>query len=395
MASAPTTKSKSYLEFKESFPKSQINRTPLKLLAPDEIPMDTTTHSSTHTDINTSRQQSLQPVWYTEQSIVDDNNDTQEHLTRSTLPTIQSYSPEIEDEIIEKQPLSTKPSLMRKSSTFTIEHQSSINIPSSLNESEKENDLNIIISSSQYVEFSSQSLFEPFFLFREEPIHHPTEPSDESFRRLEHLLGLGSANTNLTMTTTAHESPKSNHESLSLTIVTPTDLINQTTASLHLSYAPAGYGSLPSSQNILVMPTIESITDPSMNSTIPPPFLVDNSDTEEPSSAGGTVINQEIDEGSFHFTDEDEDKEETPKDDTNTEEESNFSFELNDFPNNNTECDLPPPPIITIRAPTSADVAYRALIKPRPGGRMSQPVKTASPLAKTGKIKKTRFFRYL
>jgi hypothetical protein len=228
-----------------------------------------------------------------------------------------------------------------------------------------------------------------FFLFREEstnPIRHPTEPSDESFRALEHLLGLGSTNTNLTMTTTAHESPKSNHESLSLTIVTPTELINQTTTSLHLSYAPAGGGSVPSSQNILLMPTIESITEPSMNSTIPPPFLVDNSDMEEPSSTGGTVINQETEEGSFHFTDEDnDDKQETPKDDTNTEEESNFSFELNDFPSN--EMDLPPPPIITIRAPTSADVAYRALIKPRPGGRISQPVKIDSPLAKTSKKK--------
>ncbi|CAF4697863.1 unnamed protein product, partial [Rotaria magnacalcarata] len=72
-------------------------------------------------------------------------------------------------------------------------------------------------------------------------------------------------------------------------MVTPTELINQTTASLYVSYAPQGGGSLPSSQNILVMPTIESITEPSMNSTIPPPFLVDNSDTEEPSSMAGTV----------------------------------------------------------------------------------------------------------
>jgi hypothetical protein len=156
MASAPTTTSKSYLELKESLPKFQLTRTPLKLLAPDEIPMDTTTPSTTHTDVNTSRPQSLQPVWYTEQTIVDDNNDTQEHLTRSTLPTIQSYSPEIQDEIIEKQPLSNKPSLMRKSSTFTIEPQTSISIPSSLNESEKENDLNIIITSTQYVKYPFQ-----------------------------------------------------------------------------------------------------------------------------------------------------------------------------------------------------------------------------------------------
>jgi len=179
------------------------------------------------------------------------------------------------------------------------------------------------------------------------------------------------------MTTIAQESPKSNHESLSLTIVTPTELINQTTNSLHLSYAPAG-GSLPSSQNILLMPTIESITEPSMNSTIPPPFLVDNSDLEEPSSTGGTVINPD----SFHFTDEEQ---ETPKDDTNTEEENNFSFELNDFPNSSTDeiaSPLPQPPIITIRAPTSSDVAYRALIKPRSSGRISQSIKTESPLVK-------------
>jgi hypothetical protein len=189
------------------------------------------------------------------------------------------------------------------------------------------------------------------------------------------------------MTTTAHDSPKSNHESLSLTIVTPTELINQTATSFHLSYAPAGGGnSLPSSQNILLMPTIESITEPSMNSTIPPPFAVDNSDIEEPSSAGGTVINQD---DSFHFTDQDDENLETPKDDTNTEDENNFSFELNDFPNSVNEpvAELNPPPMITIRAPTSADVAYRALIKPRPGGRISQPVKTDSPLAQPSKRK--------
>ena len=182
------------------------------------------------------------------------------------------------------------------------------------------------------------------------------------------------------MTTTAQESPKSNHESLSLTIVTPTELINQTGNSFHLSYAPAG-GSLPSSQNILLMPTIESITEPSINSTLPPPFAVDNSDTEEPSSAAGTIIHPD----SLYFTDNDEDEgEETPKDDTN-----DFSFELNDFANNSNDESTPPappppqPPMITIRAPTSADVAYRALIKPRMGGRISQPVKNPSPLIKT------------
>ncbi|CAF3498843.1 unnamed protein product [Rotaria sp. Silwood1] len=407
MASAPTIQSLSYLEIKESFPKFQQTRTPLKLLAPDEIPIDTSiapTITMT-TENNPSRQQSLQPVWYTEQTIVDDNNEQNiisiiqeqqrnsiqspchhhNELTRLTLPTIESNSPEIEDEIIEKETLSNRPSLMRKSSTFTIEQQSSINIPSPLNESEKENDYNTIMTSTQQ---SST-----------DPIRHPTEPSDESFRALEHLLGLGSINPNMTMITTTQESPKSNHESLSLTMVTPTELINQTTTSLHLSYAPQGGGSLPSSQNILVMPTIESITEPSMNSTIPPPFLVDNSDNEEPSSMAGTVINQEsyennsnTTEESFHFTDEDDDKQDTPKDDTNTEEDSNFSFELNDFSNNSKERineltneEIIQPPMITIRPPTSADVAFRALIKTRTSGRLSQSVKTQSPLAKTNK----------
>ena len=43
MASAPTKQSVPYLELKESFPKFQPTRTPLKLLAPDEVPMDTST----------------------------------------------------------------------------------------------------------------------------------------------------------------------------------------------------------------------------------------------------------------------------------------------------------------------------------------------------------------
>lgn len=369
MSSAQTRKN--YLEVNESFPNLQSTRTPLKLLAPDEVPMDTSiATTTTTTDDNTSRQQSLQPVWYTEQTIVDDNIEQQQQrnsmkspshrldLTRSTLPTIESNSPEIEDEIIEQQSPSIRASLMRKSSTFTIEQQPSINIPSSLNESEKENDVNTIITSTQ-----------------EDPTRHPNEPSDESFRALEHLLGLGSTNINLTMTTTAQESPKSNHESLSLTIVTPTELINQTGNSLHLSYAPAG-GSLPSSQNILLMPTIESITEPSINSTIPPPFMVDSSDSDEPSSTAGTVINQETqNEDSFNITDE-----------NTTAEEDNFSFELNDFSNDESTPPPPPPapaPMITSRAPTSADVAYRALIKARTGGRTSQPIKTESPLAKT------------
>ncbi|CAF5175842.1 unnamed protein product, partial [Rotaria magnacalcarata] len=307
-------------------------------------------------------------------------------LTRSTLATIPSTSPEIEDEIIVKELLINQPSLMRKSSTFTIEQQTSINIPSALNESEKENDYNAIMTSTQ-----------------QPAKRRPTEPSDESFRALEHLLGLGSITQNITMLTTTHESPKSNHESLSLTMVTPTELINQTTASLYVSYAPQGGGSLPSSQNILVMPTIESITEPSMNSTIPPPFLVDNSDTEEPSSMAGTVIsNQESlqdstnsTEDSFHFTDDDNEKQETPKDDTNTD-DSNFSFELNDFANNTTDTknetrneDVFYQPTITIRPPTSADVAFRALIKARTSGRLSQLVKTESPLAKTSKMNLT------
>ena len=158
---ASTSTSKSYLEFKESLPKFQQTRTPLKLLAPDEVPIDTSLGTTTTTDISTSRQQSLQPVWYTEQTIVDDINEQQRtsikspshrlDLTRSTLPPIQSNSPEIEDEIIENSPLTNQSPLMRKSSTFTIEHQPSINIPSTLNESEKENDFNAIITSTQYV----------------------------------------------------------------------------------------------------------------------------------------------------------------------------------------------------------------------------------------------------
>ena len=127
----------------------------MKLLAPDEIPLDTTV---TTTDVNAS----LQPVWYTEQTIVDDLNEQYQRnsmkspnhrhdLTRSTLPTIASNSPDIEDEILEAEPLPNRPSLMRKSSTFTIEHQPSIDVPSALNESEKENDLNNFITSTQYV----------------------------------------------------------------------------------------------------------------------------------------------------------------------------------------------------------------------------------------------------
>jgi hypothetical protein len=157
MASAPTKQSIPFLELKESFPRFHQTRTPLKLLAPDEVPMNTSIATTT-TDTNNSRQQSLQPVWYTEQTIVDDVNEQRNSISspnhhrhdllRSALPTIESNSPEIEDE---QEPVPNKPILMRKSSTFTIENQPSINIPSALNESEKENDLDVIITSTQYV----------------------------------------------------------------------------------------------------------------------------------------------------------------------------------------------------------------------------------------------------
>jgi len=102
MSSVPAKKS--FLEPKESFPRLQLTRTPLKLLAFEEVPMDTSV-STTTTDVNASRQQSLQPVWYTEQTIVDDHIEQQQQrnsvkspnhrldLTRSTLPTIESNSP--------------------------------------------------------------------------------------------------------------------------------------------------------------------------------------------------------------------------------------------------------------------------------------------------------------
>lgn len=349
----------SYLEIKESFPRLQPVRTPLKLLAPDEVPMDTSV--STATDVNTSRQASLQPVWYTEQTIVDDQNAIPSsptrrlNLTRSPLPTIASNSPDvvvIQDEIIEKEPL-----LQQKSSTFTLEPHESI-----LNDSEKENNVQHMITSTQ-----------------KDPTRHPTEPSDESFRALEHLLGLGSTQANLTMTTTAQESPKSNHESLSLTVVTPTEIVNQT-ANSFLSYVPAGSGSLPSSQNVLLMPTIESITEPSINSTMPPPFSVDNTDTEE--EVEEEVIEEEEEQASAIGTVVDPDSIDD-KEDSN-----DFSFELNDFTNDSTPPtpDVPPPPpppMITIRPPTSADVAYRALMKARTSARTSQPIKAQSPLVKT------------
>jgi hypothetical protein len=283
----------------------------------------------TTADINAS----LQPIWYTEQTIAEDQHEDiasiireqqgKSILPRTTLPPIPSESPSISEEIEE---LPNQPSLMHKSSTFTIEPLTNV-------DSEKENTTNQII-----------------------------QPSDDSFRALEQLLGLGS-------TTTVRDSPKTNHDTLSLTVVTPTDIINSTRRSSRLSYAPQG--TLPSSQDIPTMPTIESIT-----SADPPSFLMNNTTMgeEQPS----TTMNQQP---SFDITDND-----TVKDD----DETNFSFELNDFPNNSkTESMVnvpePPPPMITIRAPTCADVAYRALIKPRAGGRVSQPLKADSPLAKPSK----------
>ncbi|CAF3623978.1 unnamed protein product [Rotaria sordida] len=344
MASTPTKKITALLEQKESFPKT---RTPLKLLGPDEIPMDSTTTTTTIiNDINAS----LQPVWYTEQTIVDDHHVQQEDdtsiiqeksqiiLTHSTLPPIQSESPSISED--DELPLN-QPSLMHKSSTFIIEP--SMNIDLQLNDLDKEN------------------------LDNDDKKSLTTAPSDESFRALEHLLGLGSS------TTTIRESPKTNHDTLSLTVVTPTDIINSTTTSVRMSYAPkTTFDNLPLSQDIPIMPTIESI-----NTTNPPSFLMENTTTiedEQPS----TTINQQ---NSFDMS---ENK-------TNTDDEANFSFELNDFSNNSkTESiiNIPEPsqPIITtIRAPTCADVAYRALIKPRSSARLSQPVKADSPLATSNK----------
>jgi hypothetical protein len=302
--------------------------------------MDTT---ATATDINSS----LQPIWYSEQTIVDDHHVQQEDiasiiqeqqqkgrslLPRTTLPTIPSESPSILDE----EGLPNQPSLMHKSSTFTIESSTIVDSP--LNDSEKENTTNQIIP-----------------------------PTDDSFRALEQLLGLGSP-------TTVRDSPKTNHDTLSLTIVTPTDIINSTTTSLRMSYAPkSDSDSLPSSQNLPTMPTIESI-----NSTNPPSFLIDNTTTEDQGIS--TTLNQQ---NSF--------ENDTMKDEINNDDDTNFSFELNDFSSNSKNesainVPTPPQPAMAIRAPTCADVAYRALIKTRTGGRVSQPVKADSPLAKPSKI---------
>jgi hypothetical protein len=338
MASAPTKKATALLEHKESFPKA--TRTPLKLLAPDEVPMDTT---ATATDINAS----LQPIWYSEQTIVDDHPVQQEDiasiiqeqqqkgrslLPRTTLSTILSESPSITDE----EALPNQPLLMHKSSTFTIESSTMVDSP--LNDSEKENTTNQIVP-----------------------------PTDDSFRALEQLLGLGS-------TTTGRDSPKTNHDTLSLTVVTPTDIINSTTTSLRMSYAPkSDSDSLPSSQNLPTMATIESI-----NSTNPPSFLIDNTTMEDQGIS--KTLNQQ---NSFDN--------DTMKDEIINDDDTNFSFELNDFSSNSkneSAINVPPPqPTMAIRAPTCADVAYRALIKTRTGGRVSQPVKADSPLAKPHKLR--------
>lgn len=298
--------------------------------------MDTT---ATATDINAS----LQPIWYTEQTIVDEHVGQHEDiaaiiqeqqqknkslLPRSTLPTIPSESPSILDD----EPLPpSQTSLMHKSSTFTIEASTIEDSP--LNDSEKEN---------------TTDLNKP--------------PTDDSFRALEQLLGLGS-------NTTVRDSPKTNHDTLSLTVVTPTDIINATTTSLRMSMAPkSDSDSLPSSQDLPVMPTIESI-----NSTNPPSFLMNNTTMEI--EATTTTINGEN----------------TLEDETNADDDTNFSFELNDFRDSSKHeepvaaASPAPQPAMPIRAPTCADVAYRALVKRKTGGRISQPIKADSPLARPSK----------
>ena len=315
--------------------------------------MDTT---ATTTDINAS----LQPVWYSEKTIVDEpsralieeeEEDDVAAIIREQQRNSSVYQSTMADStasvlesaqtsLMEDKELPRQPSLMHKSSTFTIEPDSP------MNDSEKENDTL-------------------------ENVTHPLiAPSDDSFRALEHLLGLGS-------NTTVRESPKTNHDTLSLTVVTPTDIINATTNSLRTSFVPkSGTDSLPSSQTIPTMPTIES-----MDSTIPPSFLADN-----------TAMDDEQASALEDKSPLDMNENETMKDDSNTDDETDFSFELNDFPNNSKdesvvpEPVVPAPPPMAVRAPTCADVAYRALIKSRLGGRVSQPMKVDSPLAKTSKF---------
>ena len=306
---------------------------------------------------------SLQPIWYSEQTIVDEQRKTavlekeeiasiireqqrSSTLHRTTRSSVAShYSSILEDDL-----LASQPSLMHKSSTFTIEPEPSAPATTLLNNSEKEN------------------------LAQDEPMNVSSQPADDSFRTLEHLLGLGS-------TATVRESPKTNHDTLSLTVVTPTDIINSTRVSARMSLAmKSGSRSVPSSQTMPTMPTIESI-----DSTIPPSFLADNT------TIGDEDISAMDQQTSLPVNNTD-----GLKDDSNNDDETNFSFELNDFPSDSKDessMAVPPSPaavpapvmVAAMRAPTCADVAYRALIKSRLGGRVSQPIKADSPLAKQSK----------
>jgi hypothetical protein len=278
---------------------------------------------------------SLQPIWYSEQTIVDDLPKESCIEEEDIAAVIREQQSKLEESnyasVIEENELPPQSSLMHKSSTFTIERDSSMLADTPLNDSEKEN-----------------------------APTPPVAPSDDSFRALEHLLGLGSS-------TTVRDSPKTNHDTLSLTVVTPTDLINTTTVSARMSFAPKNAtDSLPSSQTLPTMATIES-----MDSTMLPSFLVENTvlDDEQPEPLTTMVSTN-----------------------SNTDDDTNFSFELNDFPNNSKDVSLEPEPkkveapMPKIRAPTCADVAYRALIKPRAGARISQPIKAESPLARASKV---------
>ena len=73
MASAPTETSKSNFELEESISKLHPVRTLLKLLAPVEFSTDYPIRTTNEN--NSSRQQSLQPAWYNEQTIVDNTNE--------------------------------------------------------------------------------------------------------------------------------------------------------------------------------------------------------------------------------------------------------------------------------------------------------------------------------
>lgn len=304
---------------------------------------------------------SIQPVWYTEQTIEEEEQNKSSSNESEDIATIireQQRNPSMKptslspiesqySSVMEDCEAPNQPSLMHKSSTFTIEHESCTATDSQSTDSEKENSLD------------------------QNPIN---PPSEDSFRALEHLLGLGSA------TTTVRESPKTNHDTLSLTVVTPTDIMNATANTSRASFLPkSGEDSAPSSQTIAPMPTIES-----MESTIPPSFLAENTVMEDETQSQPTA----------------EETNEPTQDDSNTDDDTNFSFELNDFANNSKEessttdssttatttTEPVQTPVLNIRAPTCADVAFRALIKPRTGARTSQPLKVQSPLANPGKI---------